>query len=490
MIRRILKALARPILYAHRRQVSNRQAGFAMVLVIVTVAILGAVAGEFGYNARVEFESAANARDQVRAEYLARSGINLSRLLIKVQQAVLDPLRSSPLKLDIQIADFAPFLMQAFGGSDGAETLGGLLGISAGQIKGLGVGKGASFDVQMGTEDGKINVNCAGGIPNLSGAPALSQAQQGQGVNGQAVNANGLAGANGAQPVITNRPQALYVMLTALMFSPRYNRLFDNPDADGQYATRDLVSRALIDWSDIDETQFDPTGASGNPEDYRYDALRDPYKSHNNYYDTADEMQLVKGVGDDFWGSFGEMLTVYGGCKVNLNAVKAENWPVTAAIIRAAAKDPNNPVLMDDMMLSALAQQIGGMGQMLGGIQNIGDFASASKNGGVLPPPPGLSSMLGGSSSSSSSTSLIPPIPGAQPVELDPARLGQIATVGPRIVYRIDSTGTIDRTGNNKNGKKVSVHIRAIFDTSHFNQNTTSTDRNDRMGTWVYWRME
>ena len=38
--------------------------------------------------------------------------------------------------------------------------------------------------------------------------------------------------------------------------------------------------------------------------------------------------------------------------------------------------------------------------------------------------------------------------------------------------------------------RKVQVHIRAVFDTTHFNQNTTSGDANDRQGTWVYWRME
>src|SRR5262249_37918516 len=137
----------------------SRQSGFALVVVTMTVAILAAVVGEFGYNARVEMESAANARDQLRAEYLARSGVNLSRLLIKVQTSVLDPL-GTQFKMDIQIADFAPFLMKAFGSSDGAEELGGLLGVNAGLIKGLGVGKGATFDVVMGAEDGKINVNC------------------------------------------------------------------------------------------------------------------------------------------------------------------------------------------------------------------------------------------------------------------------------------------------------------------------------------------
>ncbi len=476
-IAKLLRAIARPVVYAHRKKVTNRQAGFAMVMVVVTVAILGAVVGDFGYNARVEFESAANARDQLRAEYLARSGINLSRLLIKVQQGVLDPLRKQ-LGMDIQIADFAPFLMQAFGGPDGNETLAGLLGVNSTSIKGLGVGRGASFDVQMGTEDGKINVNCAGGIPQLA-----------MGAIGQPGPTGGssAAGSVGApQPgQIANPSQALYMMLTSMFYGPRYNRLFDNPDSEGQYATRDLIAKAIIDWSDIDETQFDPTGASGNPEDYRYDTLRDPYRAHNNYYDTTDEIQLVKGVGDDFWGSFGEMFTVYGRCKVNLNAVKAEHWPINAAIIRASAKDPNNPVLLDDGQMALLAQQIGGMASMLGGLQDVNSFANAAKTG-QPPIPQALSQALG----ADAVAKMFPPVPGLQGVDIDQQKLNQIAVVGPRQVYRLDSTGTIDRSGPRGGGKKIQVHIRAIFDTQHFNQNTTSADLNDRMGTWVYWRME
>ena len=51
----------------------------------------------------------------------------------------------------------------------------------------------------------------------------------------------------------------------------------------------------------------------------------------------------MRGVGDNFWGTFGELFTVYGGCKVNVGAIPPEKWPIMAAIIRYAAKDPNKP---------------------------------------------------------------------------------------------------------------------------------------------------
>ncbi len=38
--------------------------------------------------------------------------------------------------------------------------------------------------------------------------------------------------------------------------------------------------------------------------------------------------------------------------------------------------------------------------------------------------------------------------------------------------------------------KRVLVRIRAVWDSLRPNQQTTSNDPNDRVGQWVYWRME
>src|SRR4029078_7549102 len=133
MIRRWKKRLMQP---------ATKQQGIALVIVASTVAVLAAVMGEFAYNSRVDLEAAANGRDQLRAEYLARSGIQLTRLLIKVQQSVLDQPQVRKCIGDVQIGDFAPYLMKAFGGaSDERAGLGALLGIDTSAMKGMGVGK-------------------------------------------------------------------------------------------------------------------------------------------------------------------------------------------------------------------------------------------------------------------------------------------------------------------------------------------------------------
>ena len=482
------------VVAAHRRQVS-RQQGYALLVVTVTIAVLGAVVAEFGYNARVDLEGAANARDQLKAEYLARSGVSLSRLLIKVQQNVLDRINNQ-FKMDVQIGEFAPYLMKAFGGAEGGSDLAALLGIEGATIKGLGVGKGGGFDVVMEPEDGKININCGGGL-NAGGGGAIP------GMGPQGVLLPG-GGAQAQLPTITNPKQALYALLAAMVYPPRYNRLFETADPDGQFTTREELARAIIDWSDIDELRYEPLLQTGNNEDDRYEQLRDPYKPRHNFYDTVEEVQLVRGVTDDVWGSFGEMFTVYGRCKINLNAVRAEHWPILAAVLRAAARDRNNPVLADDTMVAALAQQLKSTAAMMGGFQNLGQLADWARTGGAPPqqpgapgqPPPGGSAPgqpPGGANPLNPMNPLNPlgggagptPIPNLGPVDLNQQSLQLLVTTGPREVYRIDSTGTIER-----GAKKVEVHLRAVFDTKKINQNTTSADAADRVGTWVYWRMD
>jgi general secretion pathway protein K len=427
----------------------NRQRGIALVVVAVTVAVLGAVVGDFSYNARVDLEAAANARDQLRAEYLARSGIALSRLLIKVQQSVIDPARK--FLGDIQITEFSPYLIKAFGGeADERAGLGALLGIDASSLKGLGAGKGATFDVAMSTEDGKLNVNCGGGF----GDP--------------------------------NHQQQVYALLGAMFMPPRYNRIFERADADGQFFTRDDVARAIIDWADIDENRFTPpapgatgpsSGGSGS-EDYRYDAGRDPYRAHNHFYDTVDELNLVRGVHDDLWGSFGEMMTVYGSCKLNIAAIKPEHWPLIAAVIRGtlAKGEETKPAALDDLVTAQLAQRVIAAAQMFGGLQSTDQFIK------LVSDPASLLN-LGGNDPNKSTPPPPPPDPNTT-LKLDPAKVNNVVMADKRKVYRLDAVGTVQRTRE----KGVQVHIRAIWDTTHFNQNTTSADPNDRQGTWVYWR--
>lgn len=64
----------------------KNERGVALLLVVVSIAILAAVAADFAYSSRVDLELAVHERDALRAEYLAKSGLGMSRLLLQFQK--------------------------------------------------------------------------------------------------------------------------------------------------------------------------------------------------------------------------------------------------------------------------------------------------------------------------------------------------------------------------------------------------------------------
>jgi general secretion pathway protein K len=414
------------------RHVTER--GMALILVAFITGFLGIVTAEFAYNTDVDYGAAANARDDMRAHYLARSGMNLSRLVIKVQKDIFDKYRK--YLGDVQLADYLPMLTGIFGGSkeevEGfAELIGG---IDADNIKGLGLAEG-EFDIAVTTDDGKINMNCA---KDTSGAKQLE------------------------------------LMLTALVSAPTLDKLFEERDGDGQFTDRQTFVRALIDWVDRDTAGY---GNPGQPEDYGYESAASPYKARDENLDSLDELRLVRGMDARRWALFGGAFTIYGGCKVNVAA--ATDLFVLMALIYQTAKDPNDPVLRDFNKLAMLAARVA-QARSLGVMwADLGEFANFVKD-----PDAALGDLLGGQAGQGGQGSSTPP-PGQGPgeplqgVELDRGKLNQAARLGGRRTYRVTATAKMG---------KVEKRIVGVWDTDFVNQNMRDPAYNK--GFWVYWREE
>ncbi|MBE2252318.1 MAG: hypothetical protein IAE78_22480, partial [Myxococcus sp.] len=91
--------------------------GVALLLVLVGIAVLSLVANEVRYNSMVELRLATNQRDELRATYLARSGIAMSRLMLRFQK-----------QMDaMPIPNFGGMLQGILGSN---PALAGLLGLS------------------------------------------------------------------------------------------------------------------------------------------------------------------------------------------------------------------------------------------------------------------------------------------------------------------------------------------------------------------------
>lgn len=413
----------------------------ALILVLSFVAVLVGLIAEHSASTTINYMAAANAREAMRAEFLNRSGANLAELIIRVQTDVLD--RNRKFLGDIQLADYTGLFMGAFGGSaeevkDMSAMLGGFDGEA---IKGLGVSAG-QFSVEITTEDGKLNMNCA----------------------------------NGSE---TSRKN-LRTQLQALLYFEAYNPIFEKPDADGWQRTREEQVSALMDYIDKDTSKNQQRGQS---EDYGYQSLDDRYKAKNNYIDTPSELKLVRGVDDRFWTLFGSQFTVYGDCKVNIGAIA--DAKLIASIIFLAAKSPDDPVVADPQKLWRLAQRVAEARSFGIYFDDLNAFADYVKN-----PDGALSDLLGGGENGQQ------PLPGVaaaaegvepvQGVELDGNKLGQVASSGPRRLYRVEVTSTIGKTPRGE--PRFQHKLTAIWDTQVQNQNMRSADY--RRGSWVFWREE
>ncbi len=405
------------------------QRGIAIIAVSVAVVFLTTISFEFSTNTNVDYVAAGNARDNIRAHFLARSAMNLTHLMIRFQTDILDKNRK---RLgDIQFADFAPMFMGLFGGSKGeVEGYSALLGAPGGdKLKGLGISAG-EFTVHISTEDAKINVNCAHGNEQTR--------------------------------------QTLKAKLEALIYFDAFNPVFENPDAEGWQRTRAEQVTAILDYIDRDGGKF---GAGGSPEDYGYETLDDKYRAKNNYLDSVEEIKLIRGVDDQFWTLFGNQFTVYGGCTVNLAAVT--DIKLLASIIYLSAKADNDPVVRDPEKLWALASvvaQAKNFGMSWDELKTFADFVrdpagqletlfNIPDNGNV--PLPSLSQVDG--------------------VELDLKKLGQVAHVGSRRTYRVEATAFVGA----KNRRFVK-RMTGVWDTQTTNQN--SRDPSYAKGAWVFWK--
>ncbi len=418
------------------------QKGMALIVVLSFLTVLVALVTEFSTNSTVNYVSAVNARESMRAQFLNRSGANLAQLIIRVQTDVLD--KNRKFLGDIQLSDYTGLFMGAFGGSaDEVQAMSAMLGGFEGEaIEGLGVSAG-QFDVQITAEDGKLNMNCA----------------------------------NGSE---TSRKN-LRTQLESLLYFKAYDKIFQTPAADGWIRTREEQVSALMDYIDKDTAK---AGQRGTTENYGYQGLDDKYKAKNNYIDTTSELKLVRGVDDRFWTLFGGQFTVYGDCKVNIGAI--QDPKLIASVIFLAAKDPEDPAIKNPQQLWNLAKRVAEARSFGIYFDDLNAFADFVKS-----PDGALADLLGGNSGGgrpvqpgvAQAASNVVPVQG---VELDQAKLGQVASSGPRRLYRVEVSSSI---GTNAFGDpRFQRKLIGIWDTQVQNQNMRS--QNYRRGAWIYWREE
>ncbi len=310
------RSAARSTRGKRRARKRAKEAGIALVMVLGAIAVLTVMLAEFQDDTSAELASAMADRDSVQAEYMARSAVSLSRLLIASEPTIrgaIAPMfmmmKKAPPQLPVW--EFSDRLLGAFNDADGAQTFAGSVGVDMTQGKNLGM-PGGHFELVIVDEDSKIDANL------------------------------------GASNDIAHIRLAKELM--GLMSAPVYDPMFQKADPNGNINDRLAICSALIDWADPDDNLFScdlssNTAPSGNAkEDAYYQLLQKAYFRKNAPYDSLEELHMVRGITDDFWTTFVDpdpsnpkkrVLTVWGQGAVNVNTAN----PLTLlGLICSAAK--------------------------------------------------------------------------------------------------------------------------------------------------------
>lgn len=417
--------------------------GIAVLLVLACLAILAPFTASFNYQARVDWQSAVNVRDEIAARNIQRGAMQLSLLLFEIQRLVFNQKQFRDMMGTMDITQVAPYLMSVFGTTDGAQGLGDLVGIDTAALSGLAV-QGGSFEYRVSAESGKINVNCL-----------AKQAKAGE-------------KDNAAGRVVET--------LEALMSPTLYDPLFEEEKSDAQYYTRTDIIRALADYVDDDRNRFDiiKLRSGSAAENDRYGELFDPYIPRNARLDSIEELHLVAGIDDDWMAAFGQELTVYGGCKVNLNFASAEQ---IALVIRHSVSAADRwKTEADNFMLKTmpLANYVVDMREF-NLFEKLDDFKQL-----VMTPDEFVNPMMMLGQDPSASQQL-PRIPEGIEVRVKPPKneednygaLQEVATVSAERIYRVELITTVGA---------VNKRLIAVYDMQY------ARSQSQGKGAWMHVR--
>lgn len=375
----------------------RRARGVALIIAVISITLLTVVATEFAYNTRVDLQLAANQRDEVRAFYMARSGVALGRLLLRFQKQV----DQTPIP---NLGAMLGALTGGAGAAGGqqqqaAQTLNiqlwKLARVDCHMLKGL-----VRSDVAEG-KDGKaaasepldknFTMDDEGAEQALSDEPLKRSFGGFEGCflanisdEEEKLNIHRLAGlATDALPTAAR--------LLDLLGDKRFEFLFNRDDANRVRVTPQDVVIALKDWVDEDEVQssinvadpVNPFAAGFSPEDSNYDRFDPRYEAKNARFDSVDELYRVHGVTDMFMAAFRDRLTVYPDVNSRPNVNTDDPMMMYMAILSVSDPAHPDPRLRDPVFISEVITRIRSARMFSFFGMSVQDFVTVVESAGI-----------------------------------------------------------------------------------------------------------
>lgn len=381
---------------ARKRRKGAKDRGIALIMVLTAIAIFTAVVVDFTYSSRVELDLAANSRDEVRAYFLAKSAVNLSRLVLHFQKQMDQTMGQQGLGAP----GGAGKALAGIGNLGGVGASLGNLGNLTSMIPGMGGGLNIQLYKLIPIDSGMVQMFLGGAgvtaglgegfdekgelkplkTDEKSDAPAFGQDDPNLAKGkGQVKSFGDFSGSYHAEiddeeaklnvarlNIPSGRIQQVAITQALMMFGDkRYEWLYDDEDAHGdRVKPTDLVIN-IHDYIDANTTQaqlnpqdpVNPLTDGFSDEQQAYSRYTPAYHPKNAPFDSVDELYMVGGMNDRILAAFKDRLTVYPDINRALN-VNTDDPFMQLLNIYLAAANPNDPALQNPLTIQQILHDL------------------------------------------------------------------------------------------------------------------------------------
>jgi general secretion pathway protein K len=249
------------------------QRGIALIIAIMIISIMMLFTSDLILSSQVNMTLATNQRDNVKAEYMAKSGFNAALLLTSADLAY--DLQTAETDQKAQLTDGLGDIWSAMNGLPiGGETLEMLNTFQQ------------SFELNTVLDSGVIDQ-----LKLFDGQFSLDVSDETQKINVNFCSQNA-------------RCAETMLMLEALFSCPAEKAFLDSKKLNG----RELAYR-IKDYVDTDSKADENSGY--NDEDEPYRKREPPIRAKNAPFDTIDELKLIEGWDEEVQAVFSPYLTVF-----------------------------------------------------------------------------------------------------------------------------------------------------------------------------------
>lgn len=311
------------------RVTRRSRAGVALLMAISSILLLAVLVTEIAHGAVVRAQLAAQHRDEVKAEALAYSGLQIYRMLL---------MASAALGRNPMIGQLAQGM-----GVNATELWQAIPFIDTRFLRLLFANNGS-------VDQRDVNAAVAAG--------GLSEEDEAASREGNSLLGKAFLDFDGDfHASVKDIERKIYVgqmqaqSMADLLLLPQAQQLLammSTEQVDDYIRENNLVKEELIgnlaDWTDVDDTRI----FQGGSEDAIYQTLEPPYRSKNAPFDTRQELRLVDGWHlDGLWQHVGQHLTIYGTGKINVNTASQD---VIKGLLLAYAEGPVTETTADDAL--------------------------------------------------------------------------------------------------------------------------------------------